>query len=331
MTTTRFEFDGVGTAATRDRLLGSYLAEILDTFTVRRLSQAGVGPGARCLVIGADAGTIAGWLADRVGSRGEVVVIDTDPSHVPAYPGVTALRHDPATDPLVEEDFDLVYVRSVIACLPGRRGLLARLAAAASPGGVIVLEELEAGFGPGILYAPDPAAHRLFARYQQALDAVLRRAGIHPWSYPTHRAMRETGLVSVDTECWSRSWRGGEPGCLLPRALAAQLFDDLTGAGIARPDLAAFRGILLDSRLVVRGCPVVSTIGHKPATTMDGRFAAVLPVPPVPTVAPAGGSAAGGGVPAVAGGPAADRSHRCAPPGRGNSIFGRTGPHPSRP
>ncbi|MPZ26161.1 MAG: SAM-dependent methyltransferase [Micromonosporaceae bacterium] len=326
MTTTRFEFDEVGTAATGGRLLGSYLAEILDTFTTRRLTQAGVAEGSRCLVIGADAGSIAGWLADRAGSDGEVVVADTDPSHVPAYPGVTALRHDPATDPLVEDDFDLVYVRSVMACLPGRRGLLARLATALSPGGVIVLDELEAGFGPGILYAPDPDAHRLFARYQQALDTVLRRAGIHPWSYPTHRVMREAGLVGVDTECWSRSWRGGEPGCLLPRALAAQLFDDLTEAGIARPDLAAFRGILLDSRLVVRGCPVVSTIGRKPATATDGWFAAV----------PVGAPAAAGTSPAAAGSvagvsPVPDRLSRCASPSRGSPIFGRIGPHPSRP
>lgn len=327
MTTTRFEFDGVGTAA-GDRLLGSYLAEILDTFTVRRLSQAGVAEGARCLVIGADAGTITGWLAGRVGSRGEVVVVDTDPSHVPAYPGVTALRHDPATDMLFGDNFDLVYVRSVIACLPGRRGLLARLAAASSPGGVIVLEELETGFGPGILYAPDPGVHQLFARYQQALDVVLRRAGIHPWSYPTHRAMRESGLVNVDTECWSRSWRGGEPGCLLPRALAGQLFDDLTGAGIDRPDLAAFRGILLDSRLVVRGCPVVSTIGHKP-TTVDGRFTVAPAGVPMAAVVPTGTAPAAG----EPFGPAAAAYHprRCTPPGRGGGAFGRAGPHPSRP
>lgn len=254
---------------TDHRQLSGYVAELLDPFTTRRLAQAGVPESSRCLVIGAGAGTIAGWLAGRLGDQGEVVVTDTDPSQVPAHPGVTALRHNLATDPLHPADFDLIYARSVMVTVPGLRELLEKLATALAPGGTIVLDELETGHDPHLLDAPDPAAGRLFVRYRRAFRSVLQLAGMEPWAHSTHRMLGELGLVDVDTECWARSWRGGQPGCLLLREFVANLSGELAAAGMSRPEQAEIRALLLDPRLVIRGCLAISTLGRQPVAPGD--------------------------------------------------------------
>jgi hypothetical protein len=279
-------------------LLSTCVADVLDGFTIRRLAQVGVAESFRCLVIGAGTDTIAGWLAERVGDDGEVVVTDADPGRVPAQPGVTVLRHDLATDPLVKDDFDLIHVRSVLACLPGRREVLVKLAAALAPGGAIAFDELEPARERCLLDSPDPAARRLFDRYHDALAAVLASTGVGPSGRPTHQVMVDIGLADVDTEVWARSWRGGEPGCLLLHTFAGQLRDQLIASGRAGSEIDDLRALLVDPRVVIRGCLAVSTIGRKP------------PPPPPPS----------------------ERPCRCRGSGRVSPVLGRSErPHPSRP
>jgi SAM-dependent methyltransferase len=251
-------------AGDHHRLVG-YLAEMLDPFTHRRLAAAGVRAGTRCLEIGAGAGTIAHWLACQVGPSGEVVATDLDPSRIPAHPRITALAHDIVTDP-VPGRFDVIHARLVLAHLPERRQVLENLVAALHPGGTLVIEEFDASWDRCILHTPDPDAYRLFAAYHQALLAVLRSAGADPgWGRQTHHAMRQAGLVEVDTELWSRSWHGGQAGCRLPYTAAGQLRDRLTAAGIGAEELDRLRALLLDPRLVIHGNTAVSSTGRKPA------------------------------------------------------------------
>jgi 2-polyprenyl-3-methyl-5-hydroxy-6-metoxy-1,4-benzoquinol methylase len=47
-------------------------ARFLDPVTIRHLETIGVAEGWRCLDVGAGAGSIAQWLATRVGSSGHV-------------------------------------------------------------------------------------------------------------------------------------------------------------------------------------------------------------------------------------------------------------------
>ena len=62
----------------------------------------GVGPGWRCLEVGAGAGSIAGWLADRVGPSGQVIATDLDTRFLEqqARPNLEVRRHDVVRDPL---------------------------------------------------------------------------------------------------------------------------------------------------------------------------------------------------------------------------------------
>jgi SAM-dependent methyltransferase len=245
-------------------LLGA-LGQMLDEFTRARLVRAGVTTGARCLEVGAGAGTVAAWLADRVGPTGEVIATELKPQHVQPHPGVTVLRHNVVTDPLPDGSFDVIHARAVLQHLPQRESVLARLAAALTPGGALIVEELEARWSTAVLTTPDPRAHDVFAAYETAMINVLRSNGNDPtWCRKVHGAMRDIGLAEVDTEGWQRSWPGGTGVCLLAWSGSTELHDRLVDVGMAADDLELMRRLVLDPRLVMRGLLLVSTTGRKP-------------------------------------------------------------------
>lgn len=249
--------------------LVSHLAAVLDPFTIRRIEPY-IYPSARCLEVAAGAGTIAVWLASQLGPGGEVVATDTDPSQIPHHPRLTARRHDIVTEP-IGGTFDLIHVRLLLAHLPQRREVLAKLVEALSPGGVIVVDEFASGgWDRCVLDTPDEvspaAAQRLFDAYHRALVRVMEHDGTTDtnWGRGAYRAMREAGLIDVDAELWTRSHRGAEPGCLLPHTASAQLRPRLLAAGMAAEDLDAFRKLLRDPRLAIHASLAISTIGRKP-------------------------------------------------------------------
>jgi len=65
-----YGLSGIGRPAAEDRRLG-LLEEIFDPVSRRR--RSGVQAGWRCLEVGAGRGSMAVWLAERVGPRGGVV------------------------------------------------------------------------------------------------------------------------------------------------------------------------------------------------------------------------------------------------------------------
>lgn len=247
--------------ATHHGQLVEILAAMLDRFTIHRLTPY-VSRTSRCLEVAAGAGSIATWLAEHAF---DVTATDTDVSHVAAHPNLTVIRHDITTDPLPPERYDVIHARLVLAHLPQRRELIGKLAAALAPGGVLVIEEFQAGWDSCVLDAPDLLeAGRLFTAYHQALTYVLAAAGNDTsWGRNAHRAMREHGLTDVDVEFWAKSWYGGQPGCLLAYTAAAQLRGKLVGAGMSGPDLDALRALLTDPRLMIHANFAVSTIGRR--------------------------------------------------------------------
>jgi SAM-dependent methyltransferase len=262
------------------------LAEMLDTFTQRRLTAAGIPAGARCLEVGAGNGSIALWLAEQTGPGGAVIATDVRTQHIPCQhipcppiprlpvfrlhiPGhaqVVVLEHDIAVDRLPDGEFDLIHARAVLQHLPERETILARLAAALAPGGVLVVEELEAHWSTAVLATPDPAAHDTFAAYETALSAILASAGNdRTWCRRVHAAMIEAGLHQVTTEGWESSWPGGTGAALLAYAGSTEKHQQLLDAGMDAGQLATLQSLAMNPALVLRGIPLLSTIGRRPA------------------------------------------------------------------
>ena len=126
----------------RDRLRA--LEAVLDGGTFRRLAECGLGPGWNCLEVGAGAGSVANWLAERVGLSGWVLATDLDTALLDdlVHPPIAVQVHDVMTDPLPEARFDLVHARLLLAWLPDPALALRRLVAALKPGGWLVVEDL---------------------------------------------------------------------------------------------------------------------------------------------------------------------------------------------
>jgi len=219
----------------RDRLKA--LEVVLDPGTLHHLAERGVGPGWHCLEVGAGAGSVARWLAERVGPDGRVLATDlnlTAFGEVSAlHPSLTAVEHDVMTDPLPEGSFDLVHTRLVLAWLADPTRALDRLVAALKPGGSLVVEELDF-----VSAAPDPSmdAHSaaVFARVLEAHTVVLAdRNGFDPrCGRRLHSLLRSAGLTDVNAAGRVSMWRGGEPGGQLWRLTLSQLRQPMTATGL---------------------------------------------------------------------------------------------------
>ena len=97
-----------------ERLKG--MEQLWDPGTTARMAALGVAPGWRCLEVGTGAGSIAAWLAERVGVDGEVLATDISLVHLEGLerPSLRFRRHDILTDPLPAEHFDFGHARLLV-------------------------------------------------------------------------------------------------------------------------------------------------------------------------------------------------------------------------
>lgn len=146
------------------------LAQGEDPGTIACLERIGVEPGWSCLEVGAGAGTIAAWLAGRVGPGGHVTATDLDTTFVEPLASATlsVLQHDIAVDDLEPESFDLVHTRQVLMHVPERDAVLGKLARAVKPGGWILVEDVDASTD-----GPDPTAPaEMQALYREVIAEI---------------------------------------------------------------------------------------------------------------------------------------------------------------
>lgn len=141
----------------RDRL--GVMSSMLDPQFWFRLQQAGVAAGWSCLEVAAGNGSVSEWLAGHVGDQGHVVVSDIETSYLErlSAPNLETRKLDVTRDDL-GGPYDLVCGRAFLHHIPERLDVIARLAAAVRPGGVIAIEEPD--FHP--VMATDNATLRAF-------------------------------------------------------------------------------------------------------------------------------------------------------------------------
>jgi SAM-dependent methyltransferase len=114
----------------------------LDPMTFDYLGRIGVQTGWRCLEVGAGAGSVVRWLADRVGHAGTVVAIDIDTRLIDHLKGpVVEVRQQDLMSADLSDGFDLVHCRLVLGHLQDKDRPLGRMYAAVRPGGWLLAEE----------------------------------------------------------------------------------------------------------------------------------------------------------------------------------------------
>jgi SAM-dependent methyltransferase len=129
-----------------------------DGATVRRLHDLGVGPGWRCLELGAGAGSIVQWMSDEVGPTGSVTAVDRDVGQLQQFrqrANVEVVEDDITTMSFPEAFFDVIHSRSVLMHVEGADEVVATLIPALRPSGVVLFEEAD---GAPAMTAKDPPA-----------------------------------------------------------------------------------------------------------------------------------------------------------------------------
>lgn len=192
----------------RERL--KRVAALTDPATFRYLSKnVGVGEGWRCAEVGAGVGSVAKWLANRVGHQGLVDAIDIDTGFLDdvVAPNVRVIKQDITTARLKSGSYDLVHAKILLMHLPERERVLNELAAAVKPGGWLLLEECDIRS----IQRVDPPSP-LLTRAAAALETFFYFMGADPgYGMKLLPAVKRTGLTVVGTDCQLTAVQVGTP------------------------------------------------------------------------------------------------------------------------
>jgi SAM-dependent methyltransferase len=193
-----------GFAQERERL--SAMESLWDPGSEALLAELGVGPGWRCLEVGAGGGSLVQWLADR-GAHVTAIDIDTRFIEQFASDAIEVRRLDLRTDEMPRAQFDLVHARLVLEHLTDRRQILDRLAGTLRPGGWIVIEDQDwSCFG-----FEDPG--RGVDAVSEAIISFMETAGFErDYGRRTVADLVEAGFTDVRGEGRARVVSSSDPG-----------------------------------------------------------------------------------------------------------------------
>jgi SAM-dependent methyltransferase len=231
-----------------------------DPGTRALLESLGLRRGLRCLEVGAGGGSVAAWMAERVGPDGYVLATDLDVTHVEplASDVLEVRRHDLMADPLPEASFDLAHARSVVSWL-GSGDAVDRLVRSLRPGGRLLLEDFDWALGGALADTPATA---------KAYDAIL--TVIESVGYDRHfgrtllTRLEQAGLEDTDSEGRCYVLRGGSLGTAFDRFSLAGQRERLIGGGVSEADYEATQRYLADPANLVLTPVLYAAWGRKP-------------------------------------------------------------------
>ncbi len=198
-----------------------------DAASFRRAAALGVREGWRCLEAGAGHGSYARWLGSQVGAAGSVIAADLDTRLLAGItePNIEVRQLDLVCDPPPGGQFDFIHTRMVLTHLPAREQVLRRLCAALRPGGIVMVEDLDAF----LVLATAAGA------YREAWLAVIqacRAAGIDMgWARDLPSRLRRPGLAGIGAEADVPLFRGGSDHARFWSLTWQQVRDRVIAAG----------------------------------------------------------------------------------------------------
>jgi len=211
------------------------LAAIYDPQTIRHLETLGVSCGWRCLEVGAGSGTIAKWLADRVGPTGHVLATDVDTRFLEPLrnPTLDVQAHNIGSDPLPDAKFDLIHTRLVLMHMRERDTALARMVSSLKVGGWLLVEEYDSCSIP-----PDPAlsSGEVLLQTHVAMLRLLEDGGVNRrYGRLLPGLLRKSGLARLGASAQLFMWQSGSAGIAMMRANFEQLREAMIGANYITP------------------------------------------------------------------------------------------------
>jgi SAM-dependent methyltransferase len=241
------------------------LEGVLDPVSIGHLSRVGVSAGARCLEIGTGGGSIARWLAARVGPDGHVLAVDLDTrwfEHDGSHQ-LEVRQLDVVTGPIPDGPWDLIHERLVLQHIPARLDVLDALVARLAPGGWLVLED----FDTGEVRTTDRGGpdHELIVRMQTAFNRLLaERDGANNFAADAWRHLRERGLAETGASGHVAFNSGGTGFAQVMAANARQVREGLVGLGIAPDDIDHFLEVLTNPDTIIGTSVLITAWGQRP-------------------------------------------------------------------
>lgn len=204
----------------KKRLRG--LEDIEDENTISLLEKLPVLEGQVCLDVGAGAGSIAEWLATRVGPSGAVVATDIEPVHLDGS-NYEIRQHDIEKDILPHDEFDLVHFRHLLIHLAHPTAALRKILASVKPGGILLAEESDL-----TSWSPDDALpEHLQTAFQSGVDAVFEVYDSRGIDTEIGRKLpsilTDIGFTVADENEHKRTVNGGSPEAVYQSLSAEQL------------------------------------------------------------------------------------------------------------
>lgn len=232
------------------------LQQASDSSTISHLDAIGVGPGWRCLEVGAGAGSIARWLGSRVGPTGSVLATDVNIGRLGNLPGnVEVSRHDIRNEELKPAAYDLVHCRFVLMHLADPAAALNKMTAALAPGGWLVVEEGDFGL---VEFSGAPESARA-TEIVRTLHAQWAAAGIVN-SYFGRRLpglVLALGLESFGVDVSTQTGRPGQPAHEATRLGWPNIRAGFAATGTSEDDLRCVDAAVADSGFVIG----ITTVG----------------------------------------------------------------------
>lgn len=209
------------------------LEAVWDPATKQRLERLGVGPGWRCLEVGAGGGSVARWLCERVGPEGRVAAVDLDTRFVSEAPppNLEVYERDITIEGLPGDGYDLVHTRFVLMHLQGPEQALEAMVAALRPGGRILLEE---GDSHSLTH---PVSSSFGAIWAECCRVAAAGGADWHWARGLPEAMTAAGLADVGAVSEGRYFRGATPYAELMQLTFEQMTPMLVMAGVKEADV----------------------------------------------------------------------------------------------
>lgn len=204
------------------------LEATVDELSIAAIRAAGIGPGARCLEIGAGSGSIARWLARETGDASAVVATDVDVRLLEPLgaKGIHVLEHDVVVDDFEPGSFDVIHARSVLEHIDARDEVVARMVEWLAPDGVLVLVDCAS-------YPLASSAHPVYRDAMQAWVDVLALTGTdYDWARTFPAPLQRHRYRALGTHAIAPVLRGGGPTARFWKLTLETLRERIVAAGL---------------------------------------------------------------------------------------------------
>lgn len=247
------------------------LEHALDAHTTRYLQALGVTAGMSCLEIGAGTGSIARWLAERVGATGQVVATDLEVAALAplerALPNLSIRQEDiTAGVPRgrTPEGFHVAHARLVLGHLNEPERALGNVLSALQPGGFALIEDADflwTQLGEQPLW-PRSACAPYFTVWSAAAAYMQRRGYDVHWGRRLAGAMRDAGFVDVAGEAVIPV---GDQALQAAMRLTIARFAPalIEERAVTQAEVEACLALLADPSLSFTGAPTFSVWGRR--------------------------------------------------------------------